>query len=443
VPQRPAISIHRLQKADKLLGFAACALAQPFRIARGLGRRLIRGDVEPRNILAIKFWGIGSLQLLTPAVEALRQDHPDARLTLLTLAENGEFARGLRVFDEVRTVDIRSDSWIAIGIRMLQLVGGLRRAGFDRVYDFEFFTRFSSLISLATSAAALHGFRSPSVWRGGFHTRTVPFNRYWHVARNFRALAGGEDGSEVRPRDVAAFQLDEGTLRGLERQLAAAGLAAGEPFVVVNPNAGRLSLERRWPAASFAVLIRRLIDEDGLSVALIGAPGEKAYTAEVLRLVEQVEPVRTRPAPTSKQDPRAVNLAGAFGQAELCALLTGATVVISNDSGPMHLAAALGAPTVGLFGPETPLMYRPLGHRVRVLYEPPVCSPCINVHDNKVATCIHGRPECLVNISVEAVLSATRSLLASAGADGSEHRSGWRVLPGEAGPGAEAERARG
>lgn len=434
MPRHPAISIHRLQSADKLLGFAACVLAQPFR----LGRRLVpfvNRDGEPPNILAIKFWGIGSLQLLTPAVATLREKHPGARLTLLTLAENAEFARGLSVFDEVLTVDIRSHSWVAIGARLLQLVTRLRRAGFDHVYDFEFFTRFSSLVSLATGAAALHGFRSPSVWRGGFHAWTVPFNRYWHVARNFRALAGGEDGSEVRPRDTAAFQVDQDTVERLEQQLALAGLAAGEPFAVVNPNAGRLSLERRWPQASFAALTRSLIEDDGLSVVLIGATGEMEYTAEVLQLAE-----------LGAGNARAVDLSGKLGQGELCALLSGASVVVSNDSGPMHLAAALGAPTIGLFGPETPLMYRPLGHAVRVLYEPPVCSPCINVHDNKVATCIHGRPECLVNISVDSVLTATRGLLAiadGADVDRDESRSGWRILPGEE-PGTQpGQRARG
>lgn len=427
--QRSSIPIHRLQATDKRLGFAACLLAQPFRLARHLGRRLAgRRAPAPQRILVVKFWGIGSLQLLTPAVAALRRRHPAARITLLTLAENGEFARGLAVFDEVRTLDIQSNAWLTIGRRMLHLLRGLRAARFDRVYDFEFFTRFSALVSLLSGATELHGFRSPSVWRGGFHSRTVPFNRYWHVARNFRALAGGEDGEEVGPADVTAFRLAPGTALRLDERLREAGLAPGRPYAVVNPNAGRLSLERRWPRGSFAALVRRLVEEDGLAVALIGTRGEAEVTAEVLRLAGEEAPLVAGDA---------VDLAGRLDQAELCALLAGATAVVSNDSGPMHLAAALGAPTVGLFGPETPVMYRPLGRRVRALYEPPVCSPCINVHNNKVATCVHGRPECLVNLTVDAVLGATRELLAEK--DLAPVELGprpWRVLPGAA-----AERA--
>jgi heptosyltransferase-2 len=97
---------------------------------------------------------------------------------------------------------------------------------------------------------------------------------------------------------------------------------------------------------------------------------------------------------------------------ELVVVLARAAVVVSNDSGPMHVAAAIGAPTLGLFGPETPVMYGPLGLRSRALYRPPPCSPCINVHDNKVASCVHGEPQCLMALSVEEVHEAACALAA-------------------------------
>ena len=82
----------------------------------------------------------------------------------------------------------------------------------------------------------------------------------------------------------------------------------------------------------------------------------------------------------------------------------------------MHLAAALGTPTFGLFGPETPVMYRPLGARAHALWNPPACSPCLNVHDNKLGGCFRGRPECMTNLSVGAVLAAVREELGVAAA---------------------------
>jgi ADP-heptose:LPS heptosyltransferase len=232
-------------------------------------------------VLLIKFWGIGSLQLLTPAARTLRSRHPEARLTLLTLRDNAEFARGLGVVDDVVTLDVATGrgvrGWTRIVTRILALLVDLRRRRFDTVYDFEFFTRFSALVSLATGARETAGFAAPSVWRGGFHRSTVPFNRYWHVARNFRALAGGEDGREVQPADIAAFRSTPAQRAAARDRLADGGVPAGRPYVVLNPNAGELSLERRWPASSFAELARALAAQDGIAVVLVGSRAEADY----------------------------------------------------------------------------------------------------------------------------------------------------------------------
>lgn len=395
IPTERRIPMQRLQRADQWLGRFACALLQP---ARRLRRP--RAQEAPERVLLIKFWGLGSLQLLTPAVAALRRRHPGARLTLLTLAENRAFAEGLGAFDEVISLDVRCRRWLQVFARITALSLALRSARFERVYDFEFFTRFSAVISFLSGAPRTAGFESPSVWRGGLHAERVTFNRYWHVARNFRALAGGEDGREVELHEVAPFVPSEEARERARAELERAGIEPGTPYAVLNPNAGQLSLERRWPIANFARLARRLVDEDGLQVVLVGAPNEVEYTARVAAEAGALPPGAL------------ADLSGRLPIASLVALLDGAALVVSNDSGPMHVAAALGRPTVGLFGPETPTMYAPLGPRAVALWEPPICSPCINVHDNKVATCIHGRPECLVNLTVELVHARCRALLA-------------------------------
>ena len=393
-----SIPMQRLQAVDQRLGRLVCAALRPL---RKLGRRG-REPGAQHEILLIKFWGIGSLQLLTPAVATLRRRHPGARLSLLTLRGNAEFARKLGVFDDVRTLDVESSSWVQVFARIAKLVTNLRRARFERVYDFEFFTRFSAIVAFSTGAPEVVGFACPSVPRGGLHTEEVHFNRYWHVARNFRALAGGEDGRDVEASDVTALRPSADEHARVRAELESAGLDGERALIVLNANAGRLSLERRWPATSFAELARRLVLEHGCNIVLVGAPSEQRYVGELAARIVLL------PAG------RVANLAGKLSIGELGALLERATAVVTNDSGPMHLAAALGAPTVGLFGPETPLMYRPLGARTVALYEPPVCSPCINVHENKLATCIHGRPECLVAIGPEDVLAALRPIFGHA-----------------------------
>lgn len=385
----------RLQVADRRLGLVACLLLQ---LPRRL-RRPPRPSKGPGSVLLIKFWGIGSLQLLTPAVRALRRRQAGSRLVLLTLQENAAFARGLCAFDEVLVLDVACRSWVQMLARIAALLLALRRRRFERVYDFEFFTRFSAVVSFLARARSTVGFAAPSVWRGRLHAEEVPFNRYWHVARNFRALAGGENGREVEPSELIAFRAGAREREALLAKLRTAGLQRERPLVVLNPNAGRLSLERRWPATSFAALGRRLIVEEDCELALIGASGEREHVAAIARDIG------------SAGQGRLADLSGRLEMSELVALLAEADAVVSNDSGPMHVAAACGTPTLGLFGPETPTMYAPLGPRAQALWDPPVCSPCINVHDNKVANCIHGRPECLVRLDVERVLARTRALL--------------------------------
>jgi ADP-heptose:LPS heptosyltransferase len=391
---RSPIAMQRLQRADQQLGMLACLALQPLRLLpRGAGRR---GDLE--RVLLVKFWGIGSLQLLTPAVETLRRRHPGARLELLTLRQNGEFARGLGVFDEVLELDVESSSWAPLLARITRTLFALRRRRYSALYDFEFFTRFSAVVTAIVGAPLRAGFASPRVWRGGFHNHTAPFNRYWHVARNFRCLAGGENGRAVGHADVAASAVDDAARERVDALLGEEGLSGAGPLVVLNPNAGALSLERRWPPQHFAELATRLARDLDARIALIGSRSEREWTGEV---TARVGPECTRLA----------NLAGRLDTAALNALLERADLFVGNDSGPMHLAAALGTPTLGLFGPETPVMYEPLGRRARALYRPPACSPCINVHDNKLSSCSRGRPECLLNLGVDLVEQSALALL--------------------------------
>jgi lipopolysaccharide heptosyltransferase II len=382
-------SMRALQAIDRRLGPLAGLLLRPL----ALGRRRSSGSV--RRLLVIKFWGLGSLQLATPAIRALRRQHPGATLTLLTLSGNRDLAEGLRVFDEVRCLDLAARGRAALALRLLQMLRELRDARYDQVYDFEFFTWFSALASLASGAPRTFGFAAPGVRRGGLHTDTVPFNRYWHVARNFRALAGGESGADITPEELSVFHVHADHERELDLVLE----ATNRSLVVINPNAGDLAPERRWPAERFGAVAARLVREDGAHVVITGSPSERDKTSAVL--------CAAGPHPSgSIQD-----LGGALSIGALHALFRRAQLVISNDSGPMHLAAAQGAPTLGLFGPETPVMYAPIGRNTRVHYAPPLCSPCINVHDAKVLSCIHGQPECLMRIEVEEVLASARALL--------------------------------
>ena len=379
-----------LQRVDRDLGPLVCGALQPLRWLRG--RR--DPDAPVRSILAVKFWGIGSLVLLGPALRALRARHPGARLDLLTLEGNAPLARLLPILDGVLPVSLEGGP-ARITRNLAALFLRLRRRRYDLLVDFEFFSRFSAILAFLSGARRTAGFWAPNAYRGDLHDDRVPFNRYWHVTRNFRALAGAPEEPVLAP-DLVRPVLGAAARARASALEAELGVGEDRPLILLNPNAGDLALERRWPAEHFAALADRFAPEAAL--AWIGAPSERPY----------VESIRARMA----RPPASTNLAGALSIEELLALLERAALLVTNDSGPLHLASALGAPTVALFGPETPVMYGPLSPGAVTFYRPPPCSPCINVHENKMHACYFSRAECLVRILPEEVLAACRELLA-------------------------------
>jgi ADP-heptose:LPS heptosyltransferase len=150
-----------------------------------------------------------------------------------------------------------------------------------------------------------------------------------------------------------------------------------------------------------AELLVHLTAQRAANVVLIGSPVERPHVDAVVRQAGVAS--------------RVVNLAGRSSIGELVALLEQAAVFVTNDSGPMHIAAATGTSTVALFGPETPTLYRPLrsspGQRHFIHYLGMGCSPCMFVHDNKVLSCWFSQAKCMSGIAAADVLASVEAAL--------------------------------
>ncbi|MCX5725368.1 MAG: glycosyltransferase family 9 protein, partial [Nitrospirae bacterium] len=164
------------------------------------------------------------------------------------------------------------------------------------------------------------------------------------------------------------------------------GEAPGMSWVAMNVSARWPT--KRWPAASFAEVADRLQQEESGSVVLIGGPGERAEVAAV----------------KGKMKTPAIDLTGSTTVGLLPALLSKASLLITNDSGPMHVAAAVGTPVVALFGPTSEVRTGPYGAGHHVVTGNVSCRPCFS------RTCRNVLPlECLRTVSPEQVLAAARA----------------------------------
>jgi lipopolysaccharide heptosyltransferase II len=390
------LSFAKMRLMDRHLGSLLCGC---FGLLNRLKRRPQLPLEEPlrlQKILVMKYFGMGSLILASPMVRALRRRYPDAHIDLLTIEQNRALSNILPVFDKVYAVDTKSLS--SVLRTMLLALRRIRREKYDVVIDAEFFSRLSGLVSYFVRARYSVGFYLPEIWRGNFLTHPVHFNYYRHAILAFMALAKSL-GVESADYELEPLVISSEIEKSVRAKLQTMGILPGQRVICVNVNTGPLSPERRWPEQSFAKLIASVLSEfPEVVVLLIGAPSELPLVAKMHSLVG------------SDHQGRVLNVAGKFSLPELCGLLRTSELLITNDSGPLHLAEALAVPTVSFFGPETPSLYGPTGDSHVVFYKGIYCSPCLNVHNQKKAPC-NGNNVCMKLISPEEVFASTKMLL--------------------------------
>ncbi len=339
---------------------------------------------QVRHLLVVKFWGLGNWALLRPIVRDLRARYPGARLTIATLAGNAPLVADLA--DDLLLV--RTDSVLRTMRDLAGAVGRLRRDPPDLALDFEQFSRSGALLARLGRAAQRVGFRTGSRARDGLYTVTVPFRDDAHAARSFRDLA--------EAAGLAPAPYEPGGLRPTRAGLAGATPhAAPGPYVVLHPGSGDNFPGRRWSVAGFAAAGRTALAR-GRRVLVTGGPGEVDLAERTAAAVGE----------------GALSLAGRLSIEELVALLAGADALVSNDTGPVHIASQVDTPVLAIFGPNTPVLYGPLSRGSHAFYRDLPCSPCITVANYRSSRCrIY---TCMASIPVGEVVGHLRRVLEGA-----------------------------
>ncbi len=341
-----------------------------------------------RRLLVVKLWGVGNWALLRPVVQDLRARHPGAALTIATLAGNRPLVADLA--DDLLLVRAEGTTRAALDLSRAAL--RLRRDPPDLALDFEPFAHAGALLARLGGARQRLGFAAPGRARDGLYTVTVPLRADVHAARSFRDLA---EAAGVAPGPYVPGGLAPSAAGAAE---AAARTGPG-PYVLVHPGSGDNFPGRRWSEAGFAAVGRAALAE-GARVFVTGGPLEAQLAARV----------------AAAAGPGAISLAGDLSLEGLVALVAGARLLVSNDTGPVHLASALGVPTLALFGPNSPALYGPLAPGSRAFYRGLPCSPCLTAASHRSSRCRIFT--CMESIPVGEVVHAVRRVLAGAPAAG-------------------------
>ncbi len=358
----------------------------------------------PRRILLLRLERIGDLLMSFGAIRAVRRLAPDAAIDLVVGSWNEPVARTIEGLDGLEVLDA---PWLARGGPGSTSMGLVRRAiawrrrRYDLAINFEGDIR-SHVLMAASGAPRLVGFGMAG--GGPLLTDRVPHDPRRHTALSGLRLVerafGLADGTLPGPFDpdgAAAWRLrlPERARREADERLAALGLGTpGPPLVAVHVSGGRAI--KQWPAERFADVARALAASHGAAVLLTGTAGDRPLVDRAVRELAGV--------------PRVHALAGSVDLLTLGAMLERCALLVTGDTGPMHLAAAVGTPIVAVFGPSAPGRYGPLGQRSRAVRIDLPCSPCNRVR-KPPARCVGHTPDCLEGIAVSRVLDAALDLL--------------------------------
>ncbi len=357
---------------------------------------------QVRKILVLRLDLLGDVLLSMPAVEALHERYPDAEIWMMTLPYTADIPARYPFVARVVTLDTN-------GIRSPRglLNPTTLKAWYD-AYRLLRRQRFDLAVSLFGLMASIWAFSSGATHRIGYrkeaypllHTRTLPGMRYdrrEHEVRWCLRLAELA-GAACRPRYMH-LEVEPGAARRVDQLLAEHGVAPDAPFVGIH--AGSINgSAKRWPALHWAALADRLREEYGATVALTGSKSE-APIADAVTAAMATHPLV---------------LTGRTSVNELAALLTRCDLVLSGDSGPLHMAVALDRPTVSIYGPTDPAISGPYprpGQSAVVLRTDMGCSPCYNAL--ATAECPHGNTDCMHYLTVDRVYAAVRRVLREQG----------------------------
>lgn len=312
------------------------------------------------RILIVKPSSLGDIIHTLPVLHGLRVRYPEAAISWLVATSLAPLIAGNPELDEVISFDRRQYAMIGRKLgptgRFAEFVGSLRARRFDLVIDLQGLFR-SGFLSMATGAPVRIGFAQAREMAWIFYTHRIPAQHCDMHAAERNCLVGGLLGFGPGPM---VFDL---AVTAAEREAAVAaithaGIDPAEPFMAVLP--GTRWETKRWSASRFAATIDAVMKEHGTKSLLLASPDEGALCREIV--------LEARSAPA--------NLAGRTGIRELVAILERASVVLAQDSAPMHMAAALGRPLVAILGPTNRHRTGPYQMPDSVVQADLPCVPC-------------------------------------------------------------------
>ncbi len=363
------------------------------------------------RILVVKLASLGDLLLSTPALRALRETYPDARIDLLVTPESARLLEGWDVINHIIVLDKYLFDYphqmVTHPVRLLRLLhfwNTLRQGRYDAVLLFHHLTLpFGRLkhqvLMRATGAKWRVGLDNGHGWFLNVRVKDDGFGAM-HEAEYMMAIVQAA-GAHVQDKHLF-LPLREEEREQARRLVYDASGDIARPIIAMHPGSGGYSTARRWAPERFAKLADTLFHDVGGQLLLLGGPEEEELHQRIMQMMESDMPVRS--------------LAGKASVHVAAAVLELVDLFIGNDAGPMHLAATAGTPLVAIFGLSNYKAWGPYtggdpARHAEIVHLDLPCMPCF-YRGHRLGTpegCV--TRDCLAMLGVDPVAVAARKLL--------------------------------
>jgi len=341
------------------------------------------------NILIVKLSAIGDVIHTLPSLAVLRKLYPEAHITWVIEEASADLIAGHPHLD--RVIVSRRKRWLRefrdprkAGQALKEIkefLKSLRDRPYDLVIDFHGLFK-SALIVLISGGRRKLGYDSMQELSGLFLNEKIPEDMGKHAVDRYLDFLRYLKAPETQPEFFVP--ISEENKKRVEELLEKSGLDRGERFVAVSPMA--LWETKLWEDEKFAKLCDRITGELGVKVVLTGS--------EEGGMNRRIQSLMTKPS---------INLGGMTTLRDLACVYRASLLLITTDSGPMHIAVAVATPVIALFGPTSPSRTGPYGEGNIVIRKEMDCSPCF------LKKCESRR--CMKDISVDDVFKAVKEML--------------------------------
>jgi ADP-heptose:LPS heptosyltransferase len=387
----------KLRFVDRYVGVAICAA---FSLIAKF--KPIPEDKKINTILVMELFEMGAAMMIYPSLQLIKNKVENPTIYCLTLKSIKQSWELLDTIPSENIYAIEDKSLLTFFTSLFSNILKLRKKNIDLIIDYELFMRVSAIISFMIKSKFRVGFNKyefEGLYRGTFYNFKCAFNQNSHIAKNFLSLTKTALNFEHEYPNykghIHAAELCVPVVhsnlqyrKSLQQKLTALYPEFNDtPFILVAPDVGYNLAIRNYPTSHLVNVITKLLDRfpDKL-ILLVGTQDNMATCNEVRQKANHK---------------RCINFCSqAPSLREFFELLMMADLLLTNDNGPAHFAAATGTRVLALFSTDSPFIYGPLGNCV-IMYSFYQCSPCISALNHKTSNCTNNL--CLQAISPEAV----------------------------------------